>query len=155
MYLPHYQPAVPSKMSVPKMIRDVCENFVPQLCISNISTGFMSNCTEFCCQPLPVRNASVYMLSIIGIVGIIGTIFNIMTICTFLYLYYFPLRIKRKFNQEFTMTEDPVLFLILHLSLCDLLHCIFGPPTFWIVYYHGHFPYSDGLSLFQKLNNFG
>ena len=134
-------------MSFPTMIPDVCGNFVPQLCVSYTnctSTGFIANWTEFCCQPMPVRNASMYMLSIIGIVGIIGTICNIKTIITFLYLYYFPLRIKRKFNQEFTMTQDPAFFLILlHLSLCDFLHCIFGLPTFWIVYYHGYFPYSD------------
>ena len=43
------------------------------------------------------------------------------------------------------MTKDPVLFLILHLSFCDLLYCIFGLPTYWDVYYHGYYPYSEDM----------
>ena len=127
---------------------DECEGFVPQPCISYINctmTEFRPNWTEFCCQPTSVRNTRSFMLSVLGIVIFTGTVCNIITILTFFYLYFFPQRIKRKFNQEFTMTEDPVFLLILHLSICDFLHCIAGLPTYWSVYYYGYFPYSDNM----------
>ena len=125
--------------------QDVCRGFVPQPCISYTNctmTGFIPNWTEFCCQPTPVKNTRELMLSVLGVVGIIGTICNIIAISTFLYIYFFPQRIRRKFNQEFTMTQDPVFFFILHLSVCDLLHCVIGLPTYWSVYYYGYYPYS-------------
>jgi hypothetical protein len=135
-------------MSAPTATQDVCGGFVPQPCFSFTNctrTGFIANWTEFCCQPVSVKNNRIWMLSMIAGVGIIGTVCNILTIITFLYLYYFPQRIKRKFNQEFTMIQDPVFFLILHLSFCDFLHCVAGLPTFWSVYYNGYFPYSEAV----------
>ena len=85
------------------------------------------------------------MLSIIGMVGVVGTFCNILTISTFGYLYFFPVRIKEKFGQEFAMTKDPVFLLILHLSFCDLLYCVSGLPTYWDVYYHGYYPHSHAM----------
>eukprot|EP00092_Neocalanus_flemingeri_P012153 GFUD01013101.1.p1 GENE.GFUD01013101.1~~GFUD01013101.1.p1 ORF type:complete len:379 (-),score=55.89 GFUD01013101.1:514-1557(-) len=108
-------------------------------------SGFITNWTEFCCQPLSVRNTRAVMLSVIGIVGIIGTVCNIITISTFLYLYFFPQRIRKQFGQEFAMIKDPVFFLILHLSFCDLLYCIIGLPSYWSVYYYGYYPYSEAM----------
>eukprot|EP00092_Neocalanus_flemingeri_P004942 GFUD01005315.1.p2 GENE.GFUD01005315.1~~GFUD01005315.1.p2 ORF type:complete len:111 (+),score=22.25 GFUD01005315.1:46-333(+) len=94
-------------------------------------SGFISNWTEFCCQPTAVKNTKILMLTVIGSSGIIGTVCNLITITTFLYLYFFPHRIRRKFNQEFTMlTQDPVFLIILHLTFCNLLHCIAGLPTY-------------------------
>ena len=126
----------------------MCDGFVPQSCTPFINcTGseFISNWTEFCCQPEAVKNTRYWMLSIIGMVGVVGTFCNILTICTFGYLYFFPVRIKKKFGQEFAMTKDPVFLLILHLSLCDLLYCLSGLPTYWDVYYHGYYPYSHAM----------
>ena len=85
------------------------------------------------------------MLSIIGTIGIVGTVCNILTISTFTYLYLFPVRIKRKFGQEFVITRDPVFLLILHLGLCDLLYCLEGLPTYWDAYYYGYYPYSNTI----------
>ena len=86
------------------------------------------------------------MLSVIGTVGIIGIVCNIITISTFLYLLCFPERIRRKFCQVFSaLVEDPVFFLILHMSCCDLLYCIVGLPSYWSVYYNGYFPYSEAM----------
>ena len=119
-------------MSYPTTLPDICEGIIPQPCFSYINcttTGFKANWTEFCCQPIQVKETKVVMLSILGIVGTIGIIFNGMTIITFLYMYCFPQRIKVKFNQEFTITQD-------------FIHCIFGLPTFWTVYNNGYFPYS-------------
>ena len=90
-----------------------------------------------------VKNTRIWMLFVIGVVGMVGTVCNIITISTFTYLYCFANRIKRQFNQEFTMTSDPVFFLILHLSLCDLLYCVIGLPSYWSVYFYGYYRYSE------------
>ena len=136
----------------------VCAGFVPQPCISYANckaSGFIANWTEFCCQPQKVKENQYWMLSVIAVVGIVGTVCNIIAIFTFLYLYVFPERIKKKFGQEFSMTKDPVFFLILHLSVCDLLYCISGLPTYWDVYYYGFYPYSEDMcKYFGFLRNF-
>ena len=136
----------------------VCAGFVPNPCISYTNctgSSFIPNWTEICCQPQSVKNTRYWMLFVIGAVGSIGTVCNIITISTFIYLYCFPERIKRKFGQEFSMVRDPVFFLILHLSFCDLLYCVIGLPSFWMVYYHGYFPYSEEMckyfGFFRKL----
>ena len=124
----------------------VCDGFVPDPCFSYTNcTGsdYVSNWTEFCCQPQAVKNTRIWMLFVIGVVGMVGTVCNIITISTFTYLYCFANRIKRQFNQEFTMTSDPVFFLILHLSLCDLLYCVIGLPSYWSVYFYGYYRYSE------------
>ena len=135
-----------------------CDGFVPDPCTSYTNctgSGYVSNWTEFCCQPQRVRNTKYWMLSVIGIVGIIGTICNIITISTFVYLYCFAERIKRKFSQEFTMTSDPVFFLILHLSFCDLIYCVIGLPSYWSVYFYGYYPYSEQMCKYlASLRNF-
>ena len=127
----------------------VCGDFVAQPCVSYTNctmSGFIHNWTDFCCQPASVKDTRSAMLSVIGLVGITGTVCNIITISSFLYMYCFPQRIRRKFGQEFAMiTEDPIFFLILHLSFCDLFYCIIGLPTYWVVYYHGYFPYSEAM----------
>ena len=43
------------------------------------------------------------------------------------------------------MTKDPAVFLIVHLSVCDLLYCVSGLPTYWDVYYNGYYPYSHAM----------
>eukprot|EP00092_Neocalanus_flemingeri_P021312 GFUD01023099.1.p1 GENE.GFUD01023099.1~~GFUD01023099.1.p1 ORF type:complete len:371 (-),score=49.39 GFUD01023099.1:60-1172(-) len=126
----------------------ICDGFVPQTCTSYTNctgSGFISNWTEFCCQPESVKSTRYWMLSIIGTVGSLGTVCNILTISTFMYLYFFPQRIKKKFGEEFFMSKDPAFFLILHLSFCDLLYCVCGLPTFWDVYYNGYYPYSEEM----------
>ena len=134
---------------------DICGGFIPQPCISYTNctmSGFISNWTEFCCQPTSVKDTRAVMLSVIGIVGIIGTVCNIITISTFIYLYFFPQRIKQKFGQEFAMiTNDPAFLLILHLSFCDLLYCISGLPTYWSVYYYGYYPYSEAMCKYSAV----
>eukprot|EP00092_Neocalanus_flemingeri_P046236 GFUD01051994.1.p1 GENE.GFUD01051994.1~~GFUD01051994.1.p1 ORF type:complete len:371 (-),score=35.09 GFUD01051994.1:296-1408(-) len=128
--------------------REVCDGFAPNPCVSYTNctgSAFIANWTEVCCQPMAVKNTRYAMLSVIGLVGIVGTVCNIITISTFIYLYFFAERIKKKFGHEFAMVKDPVFFLILHLSFCDLLYCIFGLPSYWIVHYHGYFPYSEEM----------
>eukprot|EP00092_Neocalanus_flemingeri_P002879 GFUD01003078.1.p1 GENE.GFUD01003078.1~~GFUD01003078.1.p1 ORF type:complete len:322 (+),score=42.73 GFUD01003078.1:112-966(+) len=53
------------------------------------------------------------------------------------------------------MVSDPVFFLILHLSFCDLLYCLIGLPSYWSVYYYGYYPFSEELckyfGFFRKL----
>ena len=122
---------------------------MPQPCISYTNctmSGFIHNWTEYCCQPESVKSTRTVILSVIGFVGITGTVCNIITISSFFYLYFFNQRIKRKFGQDFkSITEDPVFFLILHLSICDLLYCVFGLPTYWDVYYYGYYPHSESM----------
>ena len=130
------------------MSGSVCEGFVPQACPSFINcTGsqFIPNWTDVCCQPESVKDTRYWMLSIVGVVGIAGTICNIITISTFVYLYFFSARIKKKFGLEFGLTKDPVFLLILHLSFCDLLYCVSGLPTYWDVYYNGYYPHSHDM----------
>eukprot|EP00092_Neocalanus_flemingeri_P009136 GFUD01009837.1.p1 GENE.GFUD01009837.1~~GFUD01009837.1.p1 ORF type:complete len:404 (+),score=49.92 GFUD01009837.1:222-1433(+) len=127
---------------------EVCDGFAPNPCISYTNctgSAFIAGWTDVCCQPMAVKNTRYAMLSVIGLVGIVGTVCNIITISTFIYLYFFAERIKKKFGHEFVMVKDPVFFLILHLSFCDLLYCIFGLPSYWIVHYHGYFPYSEEM----------
>ena len=127
---------------------NLCNEFVPQSCTSFINcTGseFISNWTDACCQPEGVRSTRYWMLSIVGTIGIVGTLCNILTISTFMYLYVFPERIKRKFGREYSMTKDPAFLLILHLSFCDLLYCVSGLPTYWDVYYNGYYPHSHAM----------
>ena len=118
-------------------------------CISYTNcTGsdFVRNWTEHCCQPGSIRNIKVYILSVIGCVGAIGIICNTINFFTFIYLFCCKKRIKHKFGQDFSMiTEDPVVFLILHLGLCDLLYCVIGLPSYWTFFYFGFFPYSERL----------
>ena len=123
--------------------------FEPNQCLSYTNcTGsdFVQNWTEHCCQPQSIRKARHVILPVIGCIEVIGIVCNIIAILTFIYLYCFPKRIKRKFNQEFpALTEDPVFFLILHLSFCDLLYCIIGLSSYFIVFYYGYFPFSAWL----------
>ena len=135
-----------------------CEGFTPHPCYSYKNcTGseFVSNWTEFCCQPPSVRSSRPLMLFVIVGVGTVGTVCNFITISSFIYLYCFSKRIKKKFGQEFTMIKDPVFFLVLNLSICDFLYCVIGLPSYWSIYYHGYFPYSDGIckpsAFFRKL----
>ena len=131
---------------------EVCLGFVadPYNSYSNCTgSGFISNWTEFCCQPLAVQEMRYLMLPVIGVVGIVGVICNIITIITFIYLCCFQERIKMKFGHEFSMVRDPVFYLILHLSVCDLLFCICGLPSYWIVYYYGYFPLSEDICKFS------
>ena len=126
-----------------------CTGFFPDPCISYTNctgSGFVENWTESCCQPQAIRDTRLLYLIVIGCVGIVGTVCNVITVFTFIYLYCFGNRIKRNFNQNFAgITEDPVFFLILHLSICDLFYCIIGLPSHWIVYYNGYFPYYDWM----------
>ena len=130
----------------------ICEDFQPQPCVSYTNctmSDFIMNWTEHCCQPEAVKDSRIAMLIVIGFVGIAGTICNILTISSFCYVYFFHSRIKRKFGQEFKMiTDDPVFFLILHLSFCDFLYCVFGLPTYWDVYYFGYYPYSEQMCIY-------
>ena len=106
----------------------MCESIDPKHCISFVNctgSSFIPNWTDRCCQLQSVKDARVWILSIIGIISTVGTKCNILTISTFAYLYFFPQRIRRKFGQEFSMTRDPAFLLILHLSFCD---------TVWLVY---------------------
>ena len=130
----------------------VCSGFVPEPSFSYTNctgSGFIPNWTEFCCQPLAVRDFQYPMLSLIGVVGIGGVVCNTITILTFIYLCCCKERIRRKFGHDFSMVKDPVFYLILHLSFCDLLFCIFGLPSYWIVYYNGYFPFSDNICKFS------
>ena len=131
------------------MTNSNCSGFVPDPCVDYpncTGSGFIPGWTEQCCQPESVKNTREVMLSVIGVVFIVGTICNVITIITFIYLCCFPERIRRKFGQEFTMlVKDPVFYLIFHLSICDLLCCIFGLPSYWIVHYDGYFPYSQEM----------
>ena len=130
----------------------VCSGFDPEPSVSYTNctgSGFISNWTVFCCQPLVAKDWRYPMLSLIGIVGIVGVVCNIITIITFMYLCCFKERIKSKFGHDFSMVEDPVFYLILHLSLCDLFFCTFGLPSYWIIYYHGYFPFSEDICKFS------
>ena len=128
---------------------EVCRGFVPQPCFSYTNctlSGFIHNWTEYCCQPESVRSTRTPMLSVIGFVGITGIVCNMVTIFSFLYLYFFHQRIKTKFGQDFkSITDDPVFFLILNLSVCDLLYCVVGLPSYWDMYYYGYYPYSESM----------
>ena len=68
---------------LPQQLSQMFLKILPPSYTNCTSTGFIANRTEFWCQPLSVRNTSLYMLLIIGIVGIIGTILNIITIVHF------------------------------------------------------------------------
>ena len=129
-----------------------CAGFVPDPCISYTNctgSGFVENWTELCCQPQSIQETKYFYLAVIGCIELVGTICNIITVFTFIYLYWFPERIKIKYNQDFAMTKDPVFLLISHLSFCDLLYCIIGLSSYWSVYYYGFFPYSARLCMYS------
>ena len=135
-----------------------CEGFDPDPCLSYSNctqSDYIGNWTEICCQPEEVKDSRYFMLSVIGGVATVGAVCNFITISTFIYLYCFPERIKKKFCQEFSMIKDPVFFLILNLSICDFLYCVIGLPSYWIIYYYGYFPFSERMckyfGFFRKL----
>ena len=111
-------------------------------------SNFIPNWTEICCQPESVKSVRFIVLPIIGIVGVIGIISNLITISTFLYLYFFQKRIKTVFKQEFSIVKDPIFFFLLHLSVCDLLYCFIGLPTYWDVFFYGYYPYSHKMCMY-------
>ena len=108
---------------------DLCQDFSPEPCETYpecTEDNFISNWTEFCCQPEDVKATREAMLSVIGIVFVSGSICSLFTLSTFIYLSCLPERIQQKFGQEFTMIRDPVFYLIMHLNFSDFLYCIFG-----------------------------
>jgi len=96
-----------------------------------------------CCLPSDVRSMGLLYTSFVGIIDITGIVCNIFTIITFGYLCCFTERIKNKYNHYFSMVQDPVFYFILHLSVCDLLFCIFGIPSYWVIYFYGYFPFPE------------
>ena len=109
------------------------------------SDAFVPNWTELCCQPEVVKDWQNIYVTAMSFFIILGSLSNMTTILSFLYLLIFFKRIQRIFSQTFSMTKDPVFFLILNLSVCDLLYCTVGLVPHWLVYYYQYFPLSNTL----------
>ena len=102
------------------------------------------------CQPPAVQNISSLMLSSTGerrtgavkmtpyfvfvsagLVCSVGVLVNTLILIMFLYHHICQDRIHRNFGQDFSMTREPMVTLIIHLSICDLLYCLIGLPSYW------------------------
>ena len=115
------------------------------------STRYIANWTEQSCQPEPVKRYKHLMLSSLGetlsalkiykfysifttnnpgIVGIIDCSLNLLVLSTFIYLHFCKNRIRRKFNREFSLTNNPLIILVSHLCFSDLLYACVGIPSY-------------------------
>ena len=62
----------------------------------------------------------------------IGVVANTLTLLSFLYVVTCSQRIRKKFGRtRLTYMRQPIFLLICHLSICDLLYCLEGLPTYW------------------------
>ena len=106
---------------------------------------FDPNWTELCCQRKAVKDLQIINVTMMSFFIMLGSLSNMATIFSFLYLLIFFKRIQRIFSQTFSITKDPVFFLILNLSVCDLIYCTVGLAPHWLVYYYQYFPLSNTL----------
>ena len=109
-------------------------NFKPVKCevyINCTATDYIPGWSEQC-VPESVKEVKDVSLVVFAIVEIIGIVLNTIVIAAFLYVLTCQRRIRQKFlRDEFTLTRKPLFVLFCHLSICDLLYCIFGLPTYW------------------------
>ena len=107
----------------------------PQRCFNYencTGSSFVPNWTEQFCVPQSVQEIRNVSLSVIGVVGIIGVAANVIVLSAFLYVISCKTRLTRRFiGREFTYMRQPIFVLICHLSICDLLYCLVGLPTYW------------------------
>ena len=110
-------------------------DFKPVKCevyINCTATDYIPGWSEQNCVPESVKEVRDVSLVVFAIVEIIGIVLNTIVIAAFLYVLTCQRRIRRKFlRDEFTFTRKPLFVLFCHLSICDLLYCIFGLPTYW------------------------
>ena len=104
-------------------------------CTSSISTTDKDHC-----QPDSITRGSTKIPVLINLFFIIifGSIGNTLTLIS---IPYCLIRYTKEFNSLRNMTT----LLILHLSFCDLVYCLFGLPLFFELYYKGFFDHSDQM----------
>ena len=108
-------------------------------------TSYTKNWTDLCCQPQSAKDMRLVAVTTLGIFIIVGIITNLITITTFVYLLMCQKRIEKKFSRRFTITNDPVFFLILNLSFSDFLYFTVGLVSHWLVYFYGYFPMPEAI----------
>ena len=111
------------------------DSWKPQRCYNYINcTGsdYITNWTEKNCVPNSVKEIQNISLLVISVVGVLGVAINVLVLSAFLYVMMCKNRITRKFiGREFTYMRQPLFVLICHLSICDILYCLVGLPTYW------------------------
>ena len=89
------------------------------------------------CQPEDIREDFTRLPVLVNIATImlIGGGGNMLTLVAIPYCYV-------KHRKTFAALWNMTTILILHLSLCDLMYCLFGLPLFFELYYKGFFDHS-------------
>ena len=119
-------------------LTDFSYNFKPVKCevyINCTATDYQEGWSEKYCVPDTVKEVRDVSLVVFAIVEIIGIVLNSIVIAAFAYVLTCQTRIRRMFirdiKDKFTFTRNPLFVLFCHLSICDLLYCVFGLPTYW------------------------
>ena len=107
-----------------------CDSWVN--CTSSVATLDRSHC-----QPEDIKQDSMRLpvLANLATVMTIGGVGNTLTLLAIPYCYVMH---KERFKAIWNMTT----VLMLHLSFCDLMYCLFGLPIFFELYYKGFFDHS-------------
>ena len=83
-------------------------------------------------MPASVAGFRSLYLPVIGAVEAIGIVANSLVLLSFLYVITCHKRIMRKFGRTRpAFMGQPIFILVCHLSICDLLYCLVGLPSYW------------------------
>ena len=128
----HTPPAQNSSVKYMMEVEEECVSFV-----NCTGSNFITNWTENNCvnnegttsygSPYMAQNLRYLAFSSIGIMAIICVLVNVLILSSFLYVVTCKTRIKKKFlRAEFSYMQEPIFPLVCHLSVCDILYCLFG-----------------------------
>ncbi|XP_023326208.1 protein trapped in endoderm-1 isoform X2 [Eurytemora carolleeae] len=108
------------------------------------------------CIPMFMQNTwlePIFLTNIFCIIAI-GGMGNLLLILSVIYVFFrYPAT-----RCKYPWLKNPLTILILHLSFCDFLYCIFGLPFLTLPTIYGYFPLSESVchntALFRNLNAF-